>query len=80
MKRKESGTKIHLEDNSYSFSRADTNEALIRKIGDKISKFQEVMEIEKKVREETENVLFKLLEDIDYKFQNELTVFTRSFL
>jgi len=31
------------------------------------------MEIEKKVREETENVLFKLLEDIDYKFQTELS-------
>ncbi len=76
MKKNDLGQRNFLKNNSSKFSsRADTNEALIRKIGDKINKFQEVMEIEKKVREETENVLFKLLEDIDFKFQNELTVF-----
>lgn len=67
--------------------REENNETLISKLGERVTKFQEAMEVERKVnlsffillltiqiKEETENVLFKLLEDIDNSFKNELNV------
>jgi hypothetical protein len=47
---------------------------LIKKLGDEIIRFQEMLSVERKVREETENVMFRMLEDINNKLQNEISV------
>mgnify|MGYP007031654428 FL=1 len=47
---------------------------MIKKLGDEIIRFQEMLSVERKVREETENVMFRMLEDINNKLQNEISV------
>jgi hypothetical protein len=47
--------------------REESNAALIKNLGDEILKFQENLNFEKKIREETHNTIFKMLEDIQVK-------------
>jgi hypothetical protein len=48
---------------------------LIKKLGDEILKFQEVLSAEKKYREETQGTMFRMLEEMHNRLQNELQVF-----
>jgi hypothetical protein len=47
---------------------------LIKRLGDEIIKFQEMLNVEKKVREETENLMFRMLEDINARLQSDISV------
>jgi len=45
---------------------------LVKKLNDEIIKFQDKLNMERKIREETENAMFRMLEDINAKFQSEI--------
>ena len=71
----------------YNYVREDNDDRLIKKLNDEIIKFQDQLALERKViylinilikfyqvREETENIMFRMLEDINNKFQGEIQV------
>ena len=45
---------------------------LVKKLGEEITKYQDMIQLEKKVREETQNTLFRMIEDMEANLTREI--------